>query len=89
MTRAALFLMRGDLASSFRMHPLALPNALVSVAFMGATVWVTARHGSPEAMWRDRLGRIAILAFLGVEGAVLALWAARMLGVFGGPVRVA
>jgi hypothetical protein len=88
MTRAALLFLNGDIAASFRMHPLALPSVLVSVALIGATIWVTAKHGTLEAMWRDRVGRAAVLLFVGVEAAVFLLWAARMLGAFGGPVPV-
>jgi hypothetical protein len=88
MTRAVLLLAKGQIGASLQMHPLALPSAFASLAFMAATVWVTARHGSPEAMWRDRLGRMAILVFGGVEAAVFALWVARWFGAMGGPVPV-
>jgi hypothetical protein len=88
MTRAALLFARGEITSSLRMHPLALPSGFVSVALMVATIWVTAKHGTPEAMWRDRAGRTAVLAFVGVEAAVLVLWVVRMLGALGGPVPI-
>jgi hypothetical protein len=74
--------------ASLAMHPLFVPSVLVSGAFMGATVWVTAKTGSPEGMWRDRVGRVAIVAFLGVEATVFLLWVARFFGAMGGPVPV-
>jgi len=88
MTRAALLLLHGEVGASLRMHPLAVPSAAASIALMGATVWVTAKKGSPEALWRDGIGRVTLLAFLGVEALVFALWVARWFGAFGGPVPV-
>jgi hypothetical protein len=88
MTRAVLLLSHGEIAASLRMHPLAVPSALASLAFMTATVWVTAKTGSPEGMWRDRLGRAAVLAFVAIEALVFALWIARMGGFLGGAVPV-
>jgi hypothetical protein len=88
MTRAFLLLANGELGASLRMHPLLVPNVLAAAFFMGGTVWTTARVGSPAAMWSLRVGRAAIVAFGAVQMAMLGLWAARMLGFFGGPVPV-
>jgi Protein of unknown function (DUF2752) len=88
MTRAVLLLMNGEVTASLRMHPLVVPSALAAVVLMAASIWVTAKTGSPAGMWRDRIGRYAIVAFLGVETMVFGLWLARMLGAMGGPVPV-
>jgi hypothetical protein len=55
---------------------------------MGATIWVTAKSGSPITMWSERVGRAAILSFGTLQLAMLGLWLARMFGFFGGPVPV-
>jgi hypothetical protein len=70
------------------MHPLSLPNAIGSLFFMGATVWVTGKSGSPVGMWSERLGRAAILSFGTLQVAMFGVWLARMFGFFGGPVAV-
>jgi hypothetical protein len=88
MTRAARLLAKGDVYGSLRMHALALPSALGTLLFMFATVWATARLGSPVDAWGTRLGRASILAFLAIEVAVVGLWIARFAGFLGGPVPV-
>jgi hypothetical protein len=88
MTRAALLLANGQVAASLRMHPLVVPSALAAACFMGATVWVTAKVGSPVAMWNLRAGRAAIVGFGVVQLAMVGLWVLRMFGFLGGPVPV-
>jgi hypothetical protein len=88
MTRAILLLGRGDVSASLQMHPLAVPSLLASLLFMVATVWATARLGTPTALWKTSLGRAALVTFAGVQVAILGLWVARMLGGFGGSVPV-
>jgi hypothetical protein len=88
MTRAMLLLASGQVAASLRMHPLAVPCAFASTFFMVATIWVTARAGTPEAAWHDKVGRAALLVFALVQVAMLALWGARMFGLFGGRAPV-
>ena len=88
MTRAVLLLEHGEIVASLRMHPLAVPSALASLFFMSATVWATASLGTPVAIWKTRLGRVAIVSFGAVQVAIFAFWIARMLGSFGGPVPV-
>jgi hypothetical protein len=88
MTRAILLLERGEVVASWHMHPLAVPSLLASVAFMIATVWATARFGSPLAVWQSRAGRAGVVSFAMVQAALLVLWVARMIGWFGGPVAV-
>jgi hypothetical protein len=85
MTRAISMMRQGDLAGSLRMNAMAAPHAASMLVLIVASVWATAQEGTPTAMWRSRMGRGAILALAGVELATLALWAARMLGCFGGP----
>lgn len=76
LTRAALALLRLDLAAATRFHPLALPLALVVVAtvlaafFLDDTGW--------ERFGRDVSGGSAV--------AIMVVWAFRFLGLFGGPV---
>jgi hypothetical protein len=88
LTRAALLLAQGRITASLRIHPLGVPSALASFFLMAATVWVTAKAGSPVAMWNERVGRAAILGFGTVQVAMLGLWVARMFGFLGGPVPV-
>jgi hypothetical protein len=88
MTRAILLLGRGDVSGSLHMHPLAVPSLVSSLLFMVATVWATARFGTPVALWKTSLGRAALVTFVGVQAAIFGFWVARMLGGFGGPVLV-
>jgi hypothetical protein len=88
MTRAVLLLEHMDVMGSLRMHPLAVPSALVSFFALAATVGVTATDGTPAGLLQWRIGRMALTAFVAVQIAVLALWVARMLGALGGPVLV-
>jgi hypothetical protein len=88
MTRAILLLLRGEVAASLHMHPLAVPSGLASLLFMFATVWTTASLGTPIALWGTRFGRASVATFAAVQLAILGLWVARMLGFWGGPVQV-
>lgn len=88
MTRAVLLLGRGDVLGSLRMHPLAVPSALTSLLVMVATVWITAREGTPFAIVRRKIGQVAVAAFVAVQVAMIGVWIARMLGALGGPVSV-
>lgn len=88
MTRAIELMVHGDLAGSVAMHPLAVPTALVQVAFAIVTVALTFRQGSPFGIWSTRVGRLAIYACAVVIGLDLLLWLARMGGLMHGPVPV-
>jgi small neutral amino acid transporter SnatA (MarC family) len=88
MTRAVWRLLRGDLQGSIAMHPLAIPTIVATSLIALAMVRVTFVRGGPGGMVHDRLSRLAVLALAAIQIASLALWIARMLGAFGGPVPV-
>ncbi|MDI1430085.1 DUF2752 domain-containing protein [Polyangium sorediatum] len=76
LTRAALALLRLDLAAATTFHPLALPLALVAIATVFAALFLD------DARW-ERFGR-DVAGGSGV--ALVVVWALRFLGLFGGPV---
>ena len=86
MTRALRLLAAGHLEASLRMHPLAVPMLAAGLLFVASTVWTTFSIGSPVAVYRSRPGGAAIGLLIVVYLAALALWIARWLGFFGGPV---
>jgi hypothetical protein len=88
MTRAIRLLLRGDVAGSFHMHPLAVPVLGVGLGIAAASVWATWSMGSPVRLTRTRTGRAAIAFGIAVYTAALALWVLRWFGWFGGPVAV-
>ena len=88
MTRAAWLLLRGDVRGSIAMHPLAIPTLLATALIALAMVRVTFARGGVGGMVDDRLSRLAVVAFVAIQIASVALWIARMLGAFGGPVAV-
>ena len=88
MTRAFRLLQAGDLAGSLRMHPLALPVALVGALVALSTIGTTFQAGTPLEFYRRPLGRISIALAVVVYGAAIVVWGLRWLGFFGGPVPV-
>jgi hypothetical protein len=88
MTRAAWMLLRGDVHGSIAMHPLAIPTLAATLLIALAMVRVTFVRGAPSGMVDDRLSRGAVVAFVAIQIASVALWVARMLGALGGPVAV-
>jgi hypothetical protein len=88
MTRAMHLLFYGEVARSLNMHPLAAPSLAASLLVMAATTWATLRRGTPVEMLKMPFGRVAAWIFVGVQLAVVVLWIARLVGAFGGPVRV-
>jgi hypothetical protein len=88
MTRAIRLLLRGDVAGSLRMHPLAVPVLLVGVMIATASVWSTGSMGSPVRAMQSRVSRVALWVAVAVYAATIALWALRWAGWFGGPVSV-
>lgn len=84
VTRALRLFAHGDLAASLALHPLALPATLATLAVAVAVSWVTLLRGSPTALVADRFGRAAVIGFVLVQVALVALWIARMFGVLGG-----
>lgn len=88
MTRAVRLMVAGRVAESLRMHPLAVPVALVGLLFVASTVWTTYERGSPVRAYEERSVRIAIALLAVVYAATFALWVARWFGLAGGPVPV-
>ena len=88
MTRAIDMLLQGEVAASLRMHPLAVPTALLQLAFAVVTVLVTLRHGTPFMLWKTRAGRISVYAAIAVLALDVVLWLARFAGLAHGPVPV-
>jgi len=89
MTRAARLLATGHVEASLEMHPLALPVVGVWALLMATTLWTTWTLGTPLAMVKGRLGRVALAVISVVYAAVFVLWILRWFGLFGGPVSVA
>lgn len=88
LTRAMLFLFDGNLAASFRMHPLALPTALAYAGFALTSVSSAWFSGSPFAVFETRWGRRSLFFLVGVMALSFLLWIARGCGALGGPVPV-
>ena len=88
MTRAIHLLLRGELAASVAMNPLAVPISLSLGAVALATVLVTIERGSPLSLLESRAGRAVVLSFLALEVLSVVVWALRLAGLFGGPVSV-
>ena len=89
LSRAAALLIHGDLHSALLLHPLSpvLVPLVLAAALRAAFVHVRGASAvAPPARvglrrWQNWLGCL-------LAGLVLALWGARFLGAFGGPVRV-
>ncbi|WP_437581698.1 DUF2752 domain-containing protein [Sorangium sp. So ce887] len=87
LTRATLALAHGHVAEALRFHPLAplmAPLVLAAIAYNAAIYVKDGRIAATESVqgaWVTRLG--AALAVL-----MVAVWVARFLGAFGGPVPV-
>lgn len=70
------------------MHPLALPMIACWAAIAFATIRVTWIEGVPWHFFRARFGRGAVIATGVAYVALVALWAMREGGFFGGRVPV-
>jgi hypothetical protein len=82
LTRASLALLRGDLATAHALQPavlLVLPLLAASLGWVGVQYIVTGRSTPP---------RWALGALIASFVALSLVWAARILGAFGGPVPV-
>lgn len=88
MTRAVHLFLRGELAASIAMNPLAVPISLSLFAVALATVLVTLERGSPMSLLESRPARAAVIAFVALEVLSVVVWALRFAGLFGGPVSV-
>ncbi|WP_437767069.1 DUF2752 domain-containing protein [Sorangium sp. So ce281] len=87
LTRATLALAQGHLADALRLHPLSpvmAPLVIAALAYNAAIYVKDGRIAAAEGVqgaWVTRLG-IALAVLM------LAVWIARFLGAFGGPVPV-
>ena len=88
MTRAVRLLQSGQVEASLRMHPLAVPVLVTAVMLALSTVLSTFTEGTPYSFYRSPLGRASLALAAVVHVAAVALWLARALGFFGGPVPV-
>ncbi len=88
MTRAFHLLMRGEIAGSLHMHPLAVPTALAQGVFALATVIATLKLGQPWSLVKTRWGKAAVGFIVLVMISDILLWIARAFGALGGPVPV-
>lgn len=91
LTRAALALLRGDVARALALHPLVPLVLLLLSAFAGSAWFGYVRTGRPALRWtasRSRLESVLEVAALLTCAALIALWLARFVGAFGGPVPV-
>ncbi len=83
MTRALRLALHGDVAGATRMHPL----VWIVVPFVAAWVAIElggfVRTGAWGASARVKHGTTALVA---IAAVVFAVWIARFLGAFGGPV---
>jgi len=86
--RALGLFLRGDLVSSFRVHPLALPFAIATALVAEASLRAALLERTPRAIVARPYGQRALGFYVGVAGCMLLLWALRELGAFGGPVLV-
>jgi hypothetical protein len=95
LTRATLALLRGDVTAAFALHPLVfvLAPVFVGVLGVGATAFLRAGDASrprqgvarrDPAWW----GRAISIAAGALVVLVVAVWAARFFGAFGGPAPV-
>ncbi|KYF59461.1 DUF2752 domain-containing protein [Sorangium sp. So ce542] len=87
LTRATLALAHGHVSEALRLHPLSpimAPLVLAAIAYNAAVYVKDGRIAATESVqgaWVTRLG--VALAIL-----MVAVWVARFLGAFGGPVPV-
>jgi hypothetical protein len=88
MTRALRLLADGHAEASLRMHPLAVPVLAAGSLLILSTVWTALTIGTPFYIHQSRFGRAAIAFAILVYSLTTALWVARWLGHFGGPVSV-
>jgi hypothetical protein len=87
LTRATMALLDGDLQEAMRLHPLA---PLVSPLVAGVVAWGAIAYvvvGRWPAM-RGRAAARMAAAGIALWVVLFAVWIARFLGAFGGPVAV-
>jgi hypothetical protein len=82
LTRATWAMLGGDFAAAMAIHPLA---PLVSPMFVGLFAYLGGRY---VATGRTEMSSWMVAGVAALSALLLLLWAARMLGAFGGPVPV-
>jgi Protein of unknown function (DUF2752) len=73
LTRAFAWLLRGDLARSFRYHPMALPVLLVAI---GAGVWYAGRRWQ---RWKPPSPFLANSILIALGALLMVMWVVRLL----------
>ncbi len=84
ITRATRLVLRGDFGMATRTHPLVWIAVPVVVLFLGVEIVGYARTG---AWGSSRSMRGANVLMVGTASLLFALWIARFVGWFGGPVN--
>jgi hypothetical protein len=88
LTRATLAFARGDFAGALRLHPLVPVLTPLYVGFVVTAAWTYVLGPRPGARPNPKLGKI-VGAFIGLTlFLMLAVWALRFFGWFGGPVPI-
>ncbi len=88
LTRATMMMLHGDVRESLAMHPLAIPMIACWLAIAIATIASTWRDGVPWKFFEHRFGKFAVTATALAYVALIALWALREAGMFGGRVPI-
>jgi Protein of unknown function (DUF2752) len=88
MTRASLCMLRGDFATAMRFHPLSPVLFPVATAVLAANSFAYVRTGHWGYVESFRYKRAIMLFTISMVAIVIAVWAMRFLGYFGGPVPV-
>lgn len=90
LTRATLALLRGDIPTALRFHPLVAVLTPLFILFVGSALWQLLRD--PRAprrslciRWNAPLLNVGATLLLILT---LGVWLARFAGYFGGPVQV-
>ncbi len=69
-------------------NPLAPLAALLLAVLSVRVVWLVAYEGDVRAVGQGRFGRALTRALFVVAVLEIALWLARVFGLFGGPVAI-
>jgi len=85
LTRATLELAHGDFAAAFALHPLSI---LISPLFVFVVLKLTKSYIWTGRMISKREPAWVYPAWGVLSLVMIALWAARFLGAFGGPVAI-
>jgi Protein of unknown function (DUF2752) len=89
LTRATLALLRGDVRTALRLHPLVWLMGPVFVGFLSAAVLELRRGEAPARRPRLAFSQKSITAVaLLLAVASFGVWLSRFAGYFGGPVPV-